>query len=215
MTAIAENDHRHEAIRRGAAILDDIAAATAYAPTAQALPSLPLAQALDRAQAMLVPSMGHGGGEYPLDALGPLAEPALDLANGAQVASGMAGQSLLAAAALLVQSTANVRSLDGSSRPLSLYCLTIANSGDGKDSADRPALRMIHDHQRQAGPKWEADRATFEEAKANRKKNEHPPDPPGSAPYRLASDLTIEGLRRSFAEGVAVTCSFFSSQLFL
>ncbi|WP_186436680.1 DUF3987 domain-containing protein [Thiomonas delicata] len=183
--------------------MDDIAAASGHYPTARAFPRLTLAQALDRAQAMLMQPMGRGGGDYPVEALGPLAEAARDLATGAQVAPAMAGQSLLAAAALLVQSTANVRSLDGSSRPLSLYCLTIAHSGDGKDSADRPALRMIHDHQRQAGAKWEVDRAAFEEAKANRKKGEHPPDPPGPAPYRLASDLTIEGLRRSFAEGVA------------
>ena len=169
---------------------------------ASGMPPLPLPQALERAQRLLMPLVGGGCGDYPLEALGPLAEAAADLAAGAQVAPAMAGQSLLAAAAVLVQSTANMRTLDGSIKPLSLYALTVANSGDGKDTADRPALRPIHEFQRKAGPQWEAKRAAFEDAKASRKRDGLEPDPIGPSPYRLSSDLTIEGLRRSFAEGV-------------
>ncbi|SCC94779.1 conserved hypothetical protein [Thiomonas sp. X19] len=203
MSAIAEADHALEAARRGASILDDVAAASARRPAVSALPPLPLAQALERAQGLLAPPTNGGSGDYPLEALGPLAEAARDLAAGAQLAPAMAGQSLLAAAALLVQSTANVQTLDGSTKPLSLYCLTIANSGDGKDTADRPALRPVHAFQRQAGPQWEADRAAYEDAKASRNRGDATPEPMGPAPYRLAADLTIEGLRRSFVEGVA------------
>jgi hypothetical protein len=115
----------------------------------------------------------------------------------------MAGQSLLAAAALLVQGAANVRTLSGHAAPLSLYALTIAQSGDGKDTADRPALRPIHDFQREAGRRHSEAMQAYEEAKSRRKKNDPPPDPPGPAPYRIAADLTIEGMRRSFAEGVS------------
>ncbi|EQD64148.1 hypothetical protein B2A_02146, partial [mine drainage metagenome] len=98
----------------------------------------PLAQAIERAQALLMPEASTTkASSYPVDALGPLADAARDLAAGAQVDSAMAGQSLLAGAALVLQSVANVSSLDGSIKPLSLYAMTIANSGDGKDSADR------------------------------------------------------------------------------
>ena len=167
------------------------------------LETLPLTAAIERAQALLKPPLEVSTQAYPVDALGPLAQAAKDLAEGAQVAPAMAGQSLLAAAALLVQSTANVQSLDGFTKPLSLYCLTVAHSGDGKDTADRPALRMLHEHQRREGQHYQLRRKEFEEAKAKRKKGEPAPLDPGRAPYRITSDLTIEGLRRSFDEGIA------------
>jgi hypothetical protein len=85
--------------------------------------------------------------EYPTDALGPLAPVAAAIAKGGQVRPAMAGQSVLTAAALLVQHLRDVRALDGR-RPLSLYGLTIGDSGDGKTAAERPALAPIRDWQR-------------------------------------------------------------------
>lgn len=167
------------------------------------LPPLPVAQALERARALLLPQTEGSDAPYPIDALGPLAEAARELSEGAQVSPAMAGQSLLAAASLLTQGIANVRTLAGNPAPLSLYCLTVASSGDGKDSADRPALRPIHDFQREAGRRYAETLAAYEDAKSTRKKGDPPPEPPGPAPYRVAADLTIEGLRRSFAEGIA------------
>jgi hypothetical protein len=175
----------------------------APAPQPGPLEALPLTAAIERAQTLLKPPLEVSAQAYPVDALGPLAQAAADLSAGAQVAPAMAGQSLLAAAALLVQSTANVQTLDGSPKPLSLYCLTVANSGDGKDTADRPALRTLHEHQRREGQRYQLLRKDFEEAKAKRKKGEPAPLDPGRAPYRITSDLTIEGLRRSFDEGIA------------
>ncbi|MFZ5488880.1 MAG: DUF3987 domain-containing protein [Pseudomonadota bacterium] len=168
-----------------------------------ALEALRKGDAITRAQSILMPALEVTAKAYPLDALGPLVQAATDLAAGAQVSPAMAGQSLLAAAALLTQSTANVQSLDGSTKPLSLYCLTVAHSGDGKDTADRPALRTLHEHQRQEGQRYQLRRQAYEDAKAKRKKGEPEPLDPGRAPYRIASDLTIEGLRRSFDEGIA------------
>jgi len=170
---------------------------SANAANAPALEPLPVTEALTRARALLLPEHDGTDALYPIEALGPLAEAAQDLAEGAQVSPAMAGQSLLAAAALLVQGLANVRTLAGHAAPLSLYCLTIANSGDGKDSADRPALQPVHDWQREHGPRYEQEMAEY---RRNAKKGE---PPPGPAPYRIAADMTIEGLRRSFAEGIA------------
>lgn len=167
------------------------------------LPALPLAQAIERAQNLLAAKIEGAAADYPLDALGPLAEAVADLAAGAQVAPAMAGQSLLAVAALLVQSLHNVRTLDGAPKPLSMYALTVANSGDGKDAADRVALKAVHEFQRKAGEGYRRELAEHEQAMAARKKGDPKPEPPGPAPYRIAGDLTIEGLRRSYAEGLA------------
>ncbi|THD09405.1 DUF3987 domain-containing protein [Metallibacterium scheffleri] len=163
---------------------------------------LPIAQALERAAALLLPEATAPETVYPLAALGPLADAARDLAAGAQVDVAMAGQSLLAAAALLTQSTANVRSLDGAIKPLALYALTIANSGDGKDSGDRVALHPVHEFQREAGRAYGRALAQVASEKATRKKNDPPIEKP-IPPFRLCADATIEGLRRSFDEGVA------------
>ncbi len=171
--------------------------------TAPRLLPLPLAAALGRADRLLIPEAQPGADEYPLAALGPLADAAQALADGAQVAPAMAGQSLLAAAALLVQSVANVRSADGGMRPVSLYALTVALSGDGKDQADRVALHPVREFQREAGHEHRALIAEHERAMASRKKGDDQPTPPPPAPYRTAADATVEGLRRSFVEGVA------------
>ncbi len=168
------------------------------------LPPVPLAlaQAIERAQALLLPEPNTTEGAYPVDALGPLADAARDLAAGAQVDLAMAGQSLLAAAALMAQSIANVRSLDGASKPLSIFAMTIANSGDGKDAADLVALHPVHQYQREAGHQYQRALAQAAAAKSERKKGEKG-EPAPVPPYRLAADVTVEGLRRSFDEGVA------------
>ena len=62
-----------------------------------ALPPLPISGAIERARALLLPEHNGTDAPYPLDMLGPLAEAARDLAEGAQVSPAMAGQSLLAA----------------------------------------------------------------------------------------------------------------------
>lgn len=167
------------------------------------LPALPLSQAIERAQNLLAPKTEGSPADYPLAALGPLADAAADLAAGAQVAPAMAGQSLLAVAALLTQSRFNVRTLDGAPKPLSLYALTVANSGDGKDAADRIALSAVRDFQREAGEAYRWNQTEYEQVMSTRKKSDPLPEPLGPAPYRVAADLTIEGLRRSFAEGVS------------
>jgi len=177
--------------------------ATTATPANSTLEPLPVPQALERAESLLHPQSDGEEAPYPVEALGPLAEAARELSEGAQVSPAMAGQSLLAAVALLAQGVANVRTLSGNIAPMSLYALTVANSGDGKDTADRPALRPIHDMQREEGRRYDEAMAFYEAEKISRKKGDPAPEHPGPAPYRIASDLTIEGMRRSFAEGIA------------
>ncbi len=131
---------------------------------------------------------------YPLMALGPLAPACEAVAEGGQMAPAMAGQSLLIAAALLAQSLADVRTLAGT-KPLSLYAFTIADSGDGKSTAEAVALHAIQEHQRQES---EAYRARLAECETSKQAAGDPPRPP----YRIMRDGTVEGIRQSFKHGV-------------
>ena len=81
---------------------------------------------------------------YPVDALGSLlAKAANAISNKIQVPVAMAAQSVLAAAALAAQAHCDVRLPFGQQRPLSLFFVTVAASGDRKSSADNEALRPI------------------------------------------------------------------------
>ena len=87
--------------------------------------------------------------KYPIDALGEvLGGAAKRLAYHVQVPEGMAAQSVLAVASLVAQSHINVSipSIIGF-KPVSLYFLSVAESGDRKSSIDTLALAPINDYQ--------------------------------------------------------------------
>jgi hypothetical protein len=158
------------------------------------------AVAMKRAREALAPSLnGREAPLYPVQALGPLAEACTSIADAGQVQSAMVGQCLLGAASLLTQGLHNVETPNGK-RPLSLYLLTLGDSGDGKSTAQAPALRPVNEWQREASHQYREALATYEAARAKRKKGEEPPQPP-AAPYRLVSDATVEGLRRDLDGG--------------
>ena len=156
--------------------------------------------AIKRARELLAPALrDREAPAYPLAALGPLADACEAIATHGQVQPAMAGQCLLGAASLLTQGLFNVETLTGQ-RPLSLYLQTLGDSGDGKSTAQGPALRCVHEWQRAAAKVYAAELADYEKAKAKRKKGEEPPDAPAS-PYRLMRDATVEGLRRDLDSG--------------
>ncbi|PVE25956.1 hypothetical protein DC522_01575 [Microvirga sp. KLBC 81] len=81
---------------------------------------------------------------YPIEALGPVLAPAARaIARKVQVPEAIAGQAVLAAAALAAQAHADVLLPYGQTRPLSLFLVTIAASGDRKSTADNEALWPI------------------------------------------------------------------------
>jgi len=136
--------------------------------------------------------------EYPVQALGEmLGDACRAVSEKGQVDAAMAGQSLLAAGALLCQSRANVRSLQGV-KPLSLYLLTIALSGDGKSTTDGVATGAIESHQRERSRIYKEQLEEIQSAP--RKHRDAPPAVP-PRPYILMRDPTIEGVRRDFDEG--------------
>lgn len=134
--------------------------------------------------------------EYPVAALGPLADACASLAEGGQVDPAMSGQCLLGAAALLAQGVADVQTLAGR-KPLSLYALTLADSGDGKSTAEDVALRPVMERQREDSQLY---RRRLAQRDALPKSEQC--DETLRAPYRLLRDGTIEGIRAGFSTGL-------------
>jgi hypothetical protein len=158
-------------------------------------------EAIRRARAALAPSLaGRQAPHYPQAALGPLAAACEAIADKGQVQAAMAGQCLLGAASLLTQGLFNVQTLNGR-KPLSLYALTLGDSGDGKSTAQGAALAPVTEWQRQVAKRYGDDLKAYEKDKAIRKRGEEPSEAPG-CPYRLVGDATVEGLRRDLDGGV-------------
>ncbi|WP_367025476.1 DUF3987 domain-containing protein [Methylococcus sp. ANG] len=137
--------------------------------------------------------------EYPIDALGPLADACRSIAEGGQLDPAMAGQSLLSVAALVCQQCADVETLAGI-KPLSLYLLTVGESGDGKSTAEGAALAPVREFQREAARRYRDELDRFDSAMATRKKGDAKPERPRE-PYVISADGTVEGIRRGYVEG--------------
>ena len=112
----------------------------------------------------------------------------------------MVGQCLLGAASLLTQGLFNVETLAGH-RPLSLYLLTLGDSGDGKSTAQDAALAPVNDWQRREAKRYADEHKAFEQAKSSRKKGDEAPQAPACR-FRLCGDATVEGLRRDLDTGI-------------
>lgn len=87
------------------------------------------------------------GEAYPVAALGPLRRVVEAVHDISQAPVAIAAQSALAVASLAVQGFADVETL-GADAPCSLFCLTIAESGERKSTCDRLLLRGLRDHER-------------------------------------------------------------------
>lgn len=160
------------------------------------------------------------GEPYPVDALGPLQGAVETVQALTQAPVAIPAQSALSIAALAVQGFANVETLGGD-RPLSIYCLTIAESGERKTSCDERFMEPVRDFEKAEGRKYAKARQAWLNARdiwtANRlriirgqqkgeipkdaldKLGEEPKAPP--SPERVVSEPTYEGLTRLFAEG--------------
>ena len=87
------------------------------------------------------------GEAYPVAALGPLRQAVEAVQDVTQAPIGIAAQSALSVASLAVQGFADVETLGGDA-PCSLFCLTIAESGERKSSCDRLLMRGVRDHEK-------------------------------------------------------------------
>ena len=154
--------------------------------------------------------------EFPLDALGPvLSEAAQAIANTVQAPAHLAGQSVLAATALAVQAHANVV-IDNRTHPLSLFCLTIGESGERKSGCDKLALqphreweRKQQKEAREAYAEYKNDADTWKWDRNQALKKGHSldgigpePEPPPQGVF-ICEEPTLEGLQKSFRFGLA------------
>ena len=91
----------------------------------------------------LVRDIAHAAA-FPVDALGPLRCMAVAVQGMTQAPLAIPAASALAAASLATQGFANVDTLAGP-RPLSLFILTVARSGERKSACDAPMLAAIRE----------------------------------------------------------------------
>jgi hypothetical protein len=154
---------------------------------------------------------------YPVDDLGEILAPAARaIAERVQVPIELAAQSVLSVASLAAQAVADVRLPFGQTRPLSLFCMTIAKSGDRKTTSDYEAMAPVRlrecELRRQFEPMqdqyavdhaaWRAQKAQIERAKdelADRKQLLKElglgPTPP-LEPVLTVGESTAEGLAK-------------------
>ena len=160
--------------------------------------------------------------DYPLDALGEiLGAAAADIADIVQCPKGIAGQSILAAASFAAQSRANVV-IDSRRSPLSLFCITVAESGDRKTQADKIAIEPFFKRQREQTNQYNDDLKgyknsvdSYEKERARILKNEsidkiqteqalddlQEPNIPID-PSVLVQEPTLEGLHKAYLKGI-------------
>jgi len=123
--------------------------------------------------------------DFPLDALGDVLGPAAKaIAKMVQAPPHLAGQSILSAAALVAQALANVQ-IDDRTYPLSLFCLTVGESGERKSACDKEALK----------PHLEWERKQQKTSESEQK--------PLVQRVFLCTEPTLEGLQISFRYGLA------------
>lgn len=175
------------------------------------------------------------GEPYPVMALGPL-QDAVKAVQGMTLAPvAIPAASALSVASLAVQGFVDVETLGGA-RPVSLYALTIAASGERKSSCDAPLMAGLRDFEkaetmshRDALVLWQNTHALWKgerdhvlgearKGKGERKTaaeadlralGREPAVP--ATPDRTVTEPTFEGLTRKFAEGMP-TLGIFSDE---
>lgn len=158
---------------------------------------------------------------YPVAALGPILAPACEsLRRVIQAPDAICGASLLAAASLAVQGLADVGNC-GRVHPLSLWFLSVAESGERKSAIDGEAMRPAREHEKALATAHrkavEAHETVMEEWQARRDKAKNdakkaggaglaaalraigPAPPPPLEPRVIAADFTAEGLAKLLA----------------
>lgn len=158
---------------------------------------------------------------YPLHALGELlGGAAAVIAAAVQAPPELAAQSVLAVAGFAAQDKANI-TMDGRTYPLSLFLITVAESGDRKTACDRVASKPLDEWQRskvaEYAPELKAYRDAAEIYEAERRaalsgkkvsaadkakalQALTAPEPPPE-PMVICQEPTLEGLQRSFRQG--------------
>lgn len=103
------------------------------------------------------------GASFPVDAMGPLREATLAIEDKVQAPVAIGAQALLAATSLAAQALYDVQTLGGV-KPLSLFALTIAKSGERKSTCDKLAMEPIRAFEKELSDAFQQERARHHEA---------------------------------------------------
>lgn len=169
----------------------------------ESIEPLPLHRAIDAPQS------------FPMDALGDiLGNAAKTLHRIIQAPDAVCAQSVLGAAAVACQPFANIE-IDGRTVPLSIFLLTVAESGDRKTATDNAALGPIYEYQKMLQAvyredvvryqneheQWEAKKKEALKDHANKQRfDERPPIPPLRS-LMLIDEPTYQGLIKYLSIG--------------
>lgn len=93
---------------------------------------------------------------YPLDALpATIREAVVECANHVKAPIPLVASSALAAVSLVAQAQIDARRDETLENPVSLYLLTIADSGERKSTCDKHFMQVIIEHDRQQALRWQ------------------------------------------------------------
>jgi hypothetical protein len=158
--------------------------------------------------------------EYPLDALGSILAPAARcIRDIVQAPDALCATSLLSAASLAVQAHADVE-IDGRREPLSLFAVSIAESGERKSAVDKIALHahreiewVALERYSQEKKSYDLDMQAWDAASRNASKGKSAeiirsalstlgprPESP-LKPILLVATPTLEGIHKLYLEG--------------
>ncbi|MEP3636373.1 MAG: YfjI family protein [Paracoccaceae bacterium] len=165
------------------------------------------------------------GEDYPVSALGPLRDAVETAHMTTQAPVAIAAQSALSLASLATQAHADVETLAGSC-PISLFCLTVARSGERKSATDKVLMSGLREFERIQSQEygieldshkntlalWKVDRdQILNDAKKRKGANRiaaeadlkalGPEPKPPRLPNLTATEPTFEGLQKLFAVG--------------
>jgi hypothetical protein len=174
--------------------------------------------------------------EFPLTCLPATMRDAVEAIQWrTQAPVAMCAQSVIAAASLAVQQHVNVVLPMGSTKPVSLFCISTAMSGERKSAVDELAVAPVRQWEAELAEEYRSEKLTYalgmeaygaaKEAalkdKANRGDRDRletaleqlgdPPQPP-MLPIILADNLTVEGIERYFADKGRPSIGMFTAE---
>lgn len=162
---------------------------------------------------------------FPLPSLGPLlGSAAQSIKDAIQAPDALCGQSILGAAALAVQAHGNI-DMDGRVKPISLFMLTIAQSGERKSAVDSEVLKEHRAYEKRQIEKYDLEHKEFlrevevwdaakksifqkrkngevskEEISMKMRELGDKPEPPISQ-IMLMNEPTLEGMQKALSNG--------------
>ncbi len=160
------------------------------------------------------------GEAFPVAALGPLKKAVKSIQEITQAPIEIAAQSVLATTCLATQAHCNVQTLGGE-KPISLFLITVAGSGERKSTCDTLAMKPILEFEKSLAAEHHTDRLKFDnelaiyeatktslvkEAKKDKdgaRVDLHelgPPPQPPLLPQLVAPEPTLEGITKNLRD---------------